>query len=59
MNMLKRILFPIVASFATLLLVTSCFLWGDDINCLPDSHFTEDGALKKEFLPESGHNQFV
>lgn len=48
MNMLNRILFPIVASFAILLFV-SC----DDINCLPDSHFTEDGKLKEEFLPDS------
>lgn len=50
MNMSKRIFSPIaiVASFATLLFV-SC----DDINCLPDSHFTADGELKKEFLPDS------
>lgn len=49
MNKLNRTLFPLVASFASLLF-SSC---GDDVNCLPDSHFSEDGILKEEFLPDS------
>ena len=49
MNKLKTSILPIVAFITALLLFGSC----DDVNCLPDSHFTEDGELKEEFLPDS------